>query len=281
MAIGVAWVDGAWVDAGWVTGAWNQTATVTAALSGTVTDDTEEDVRAGGSTILLTLVNDTWVLPAFQPVGTNGVFQMDSGPIQAVGTHGILGLTPAFAEVRQAIIDGLDSAGAETLGWNNEVRDALDVSTVVRTSDTVVTVTLPAFANYDITANETITATVPASALAKSTSAVIASPTFTITFVADAATTGGWHTRGYVGDEGRERRIREERERLGIIPKPPQVLPERQPAPRDELSVTEDVDSTLDPDEIRRLVDGLEAMAETAQREQRRRRIVAMLLLAA
>jgi hypothetical protein len=50
---------------------------------------------------------------------------------------------------------------------------------VVRTSDTVVTITLDAFASYNITATETITATVPGTALLLGTGAV-ASPTFTV-----------------------------------------------------------------------------------------------------
>ena len=33
----------------------------TVALTGTVTDDSEQDIRAGASTIVLTLTGDTWV----------------------------------------------------------------------------------------------------------------------------------------------------------------------------------------------------------------------------
>ena len=59
------------------------------------------------------------------------------------------------------------------------MKAGLAVTDVVRTSNTVVTVTLPAFASYDITAAETITATVPASAVT-SASTIIATPTFII-----------------------------------------------------------------------------------------------------
>jgi uncharacterized protein (DUF305 family) len=119
-------------------------------------------VVAGGETIVLTLANDTWV---------------------AAGA--------TFNAQRQAIIDGLDSAGAEATGWNAEVRDKEVVGAVVRTSDTVVTITLTAAAAYDITADETITATVPAAALVTSAIDVTASPTFTVTFVPVARSAPG------------------------------------------------------------------------------------------
>jgi len=50
---------------------------------------------------------------------------------------------------------------------------------VTRTSSTVVTVTLPAFAGYDVTADETITVTIPATAVA-SGSPIVATPTFDV-----------------------------------------------------------------------------------------------------
>ena len=126
----------------------------TAALTGTVTDDSETDIRADGSTILLTLTDDTWVT--------------------------------AFNAQRQAIIDGLTSAQGETNGWNARVKPALAVTDVVRTSATLVTITLPAVATYDITAAETITATIPA-ALAQSGTGIVAAPTFQVTVAAGTA----------------------------------------------------------------------------------------------
>jgi len=137
------------------------TGVVSATLGGTVGNDAEADVVSGGSTITLTLTNDTW---------------------NAAGS--------AFDNERQAIINGLDSAESETTGWNAEVRDKEVVGAVVRTSDTVVTITLTAASSYDITTQETITMTIPASALVTSSSAVIATPNFVITidppFVPDA-----------------------------------------------------------------------------------------------
>lgn len=123
----------------------------TAAVTGTVTPSTTEaDIVAGGETIIITLTADTWV---------------------ASGA--------TFDAQRQNIIDGLDSAESEATGWNNEVRDNLAVTDVVRTSDTVVTVTLSAQAAYDITAQETITVTVPGTALTAG-NPITATPTFIV-----------------------------------------------------------------------------------------------------
>lgn len=109
----------------------------TAAITGTfLTTPTEAEVVAGTQTIIITLTGENWIA------------------------------TAGFDAQRQAIIDGLTSAGAEAGGWNAKVRDIMAVTTVVRTSDTAVTVTLPATADYSISANETVTVTVPTSALA-------------------------------------------------------------------------------------------------------------------
>jgi uncharacterized repeat protein (TIGR01451 family) len=131
---------------------WTVTLNATAALTGTVTDDSETDIRTGGSTLILTLTGDTWVA--------------------AGGT---------FDAQRQNIINGLDSAGAEASGWNAIVKAGIPVANVVRTSATVVTITLPAFGGYDITATETITATVPNTALVGSGVDITAAPTFDVT----------------------------------------------------------------------------------------------------
>lgn len=90
--------------------------------------------------------------------------------------------TTVFADIRADIIAGLTSAQSETHGWNADVKTALtsSLTSVVRTSDTVVTITLPAVSTYDITVPETITATVPASAVV-SAAQVVALPTFDVT----------------------------------------------------------------------------------------------------
>lgn len=105
--------------------------TPTVAVTGTfLTTPTEAEVVTGGQTIILTMTNGTW--PA-----------------------------TLSTAMKQAIIDALDSAQSEAAGWDAEVRDKAATSTVVRTSATVVTVTLPATAGYSITADEVVTVTVP------------------------------------------------------------------------------------------------------------------------
>ena len=159
MAIGDAWADGAWVDAGWVSGAWFDSGVPFASIN--MLNLTESQIVSGGQQIVITLSNDTWV-------------------------------NATFDAQRQNIIDGLTSAQSELTGWNNEVRDNEVVTAVVRTSDTVVTITLSAAASYDVTADETITVTIPATALVTSGSALVASPTISVTAdVEVSAETGG------------------------------------------------------------------------------------------
>ena len=83
-----------------------------------------------------------------------------------------------FSDARQDILNGLDSAQAEATGWD-ALRSSIPVTAVVRTSATVVTITLPALPTYDITAQEVITATVPDSALT-GPNPLVATPTMTI-----------------------------------------------------------------------------------------------------
>ena len=135
----------------------------TAAITGTIGDGaTEQEVRDGG-TILITLASTTWVA--------------DGG---------------TFDAQRQNIIDGLDSAQSEALGWNAEVRDKIGVASVVRTSDTLATVTIAAdeVSDYRVDSNEIITVTVPASAIAAS-GAITATPTIYITAGNEAVTISG------------------------------------------------------------------------------------------
>ena len=95
--------------------------------------------------------------------------------------------------VQQAIINGLDSAGSETYGWDAEVKARIGTSQVARSSSTLCRITLLAseVANYRISSNETITATIPASALTTSSIAVVASGAFTITAATESAAVTG------------------------------------------------------------------------------------------
>jgi hypothetical protein len=136
-----------------------------AAITGTIGDGaTEQEVRDGGGTILITLSNTTWVAAA--------------GSV--------------FDNQRQNIIDGLVAADSQTYGWNNEVKAKLGVGAVVRTSDTLVTITIPAgdVEDYRIVTNEVITTTVPATAMVFG-AALVATPTTTITGTVESAAVSG------------------------------------------------------------------------------------------
>lgn len=122
------------------------------ALSGTITAATEAQIVAGGRTIILTL-----------PTGYSWV---------ASGA--------TFDAQRAGILAGLVSLGAEAGGWNATVSPALVVTNCVRTSASIVTITLPAVAGYSITVPETVIATVPVTAITGSP-ANYTEPTFTIT----------------------------------------------------------------------------------------------------
>ena len=104
-------------------------------LSGTAVACNESDIVTGGKTIILTLRNGKWA-----PSGAT------------------------FNAARQAILDGLICRQAQTNGWNAR-RATWAVTTVARTSDTVVTITLPADATYAIaTTDDVVDVTVPAAA---------------------------------------------------------------------------------------------------------------------
>ncbi len=94
-----------------------------AALSGSAVTapTTEANIVAGGKTIIITLINDTW-----QDVVAGLADRLSAG--------------------------GLGSEWTKVTG---EIKN--DPNSIVRTSDTVVTITLPAVPEYDITSDQTIT----------------------------------------------------------------------------------------------------------------------------
>ena len=102
-------------------------------------------------------------------IGPRGPFLQPQPPFAQGG---------GFYAFTDAITAGFTSAQSEAGGWNAKVRDALKIDWV-RTSDTVATGTLQAAADYDITAQETITGTIPGSILTGG-SPLVATPTFTI-----------------------------------------------------------------------------------------------------
>ena len=137
----------------------DQAAGTTCTLSGTAYTDTinEDDITAGGKTIILTLTGDTWAAT----VGD------DNG-------------------ITDALIAGLDGTGSGAGSWDDEVAgNEITFEDITREVDNVtVTIDLPSTPTYDISAQETVTATIPATALVNSADAVVASPAFTIDEVA-------------------------------------------------------------------------------------------------
>ncbi len=121
-----------------------------AAITGTVTDNiTESDIKTvGGKTIIITLTGDEWV----STVGEDNA-------------------------ITTALIAGIDADGAEGAGWDAVVKNNMVHGDVDRDSATVVIITLGAEAGYDITTGETITVTIPATAL-EGGGEVVATPTF-------------------------------------------------------------------------------------------------------
>jgi hypothetical protein len=143
--------DARWWDA--MTVGVKPASVVAAVVTGTMVPSvTESDIVAGGKTIIITLTGDTWI---------------------AAGAA-------SFDLQRDEIIAGLDSAQSELLGWNTVVQALQTTTGVVRTSDTVVTITLDAQATYNITATETITVTVPGTAVTGGND-IVATPTFQVT----------------------------------------------------------------------------------------------------
>jgi len=127
-------------------------ATPTAALTGTITAGvTETDIVSGGKTLIITLTNDTWI---------------------AAGAG-------SFDLQRDEILAGIDSGQAEGTGWDAVPKVNQSLGGIIRTSDTVVTITWDAFATYNITAQETITVTVPSTAVVGA-APIVATPTFTV-----------------------------------------------------------------------------------------------------
>ena len=143
-------------------------------LSGTT--KVQDEIFSAGAFYALVLRSTT---QTSNPLGIGGTAPTDDVAFAAL----MLAEVQPFADVRQAIIDGLTADGDEFNGWNDEVRGTLPPSAVVRTSSTVVTVTLPAEASYNISLPETVTVTVPAVALVSPAPAAVGRPSFTIDVV--------------------------------------------------------------------------------------------------
>ena len=97
----------------------------------------ESEIVTGGETVIITLTGDTWV----PTIGADNA-------------------------ITTALIAGITGDLEDAAGWNAEV--AITHANVARTSDTVVTITLPAAGSYSITSgDETVTVDIPAVALTK------------------------------------------------------------------------------------------------------------------
>lgn len=90
-----------------------------------------------------------------------------------------------FDAQRQNVINGLSSAQTEDFGWNNEVRDKIETPALTKITDEIARLLLPASSAYQITSNETITWTIPATANS-SGSALTATPTISVSAAADS-----------------------------------------------------------------------------------------------
>ena len=134
--------------------------------------------------------------PYVIPAGSAVAVKVTDSIAAALTYNGIklLYSTPAFADKTATLTAGFTSAQSEAGGWNAKVRDALKI-TWARTSNTVATGTLQAVAAYDITAQETVTGTIPAAVLSGDT-AVVATPTFTIDQTGAAPVTRFFLTMG-------------------------------------------------------------------------------------
>ena len=121
-----------------------------AQVSGDILGSLETEIVTGGRTLLITLTYDVWA---------------------AAGVP--------FNAIRQDIIDGITASATPANGWNNEVRDKESVTSVQRTSDTVVTITFTGAAAYNVAVSESVQVTVPGSAL-EGGDPIIATPVFSV-----------------------------------------------------------------------------------------------------
>ena len=130
--------------------AYNATAVPECIVTGTIFGARKSDIVAGGKTSIFTLIDCTYV---------------------AAGA--------TFDGQRQNAIDGCTSNGTELTGWNNEVRDNENVTSVVRTSATVMTITWSAAPAYDQRRGERVTPTLPSGILSTGV-ALVAHPAWGI-----------------------------------------------------------------------------------------------------
>lgn len=111
--------------------------TPTTTLAGTVVDADWTLIRDTGATIIITLINDTFIAAGTGPIGTT-------------------------AE-SDAFVQSFIAEQTPPNGWNNEI--SLDNTNLTRDSDTQATITIPATATYNPPRRERISGTVQAALL--------------------------------------------------------------------------------------------------------------------
>ena len=120
----------------------------TVAATGTfLTTPTEGEVVSGSQTIILTLTNDTWATDVITDAAK-------------------------LAALRR----GLIARDNEAAGWNVKIRAVITSTEVVRTSGTVVTITLPAAGTYAIDSDENVDIVIPKKCVAGSNPLYVATP---------------------------------------------------------------------------------------------------------
>lgn len=166
-------------------GAWLQISGCgAAAAGGTYTTNYLKDIRAGSTAdtndALIGTGYREWTSGAYDPATYTGGGTDNANDSYAAVTIALRPtVTTPFTDQRVALQQGCDSGGTETNGWDNEIKAGVVAGNAVRTSSTVATITWQADAQYNITAQETVTCTVPA-AILPTNAAVAATPTFTI-----------------------------------------------------------------------------------------------------
>lgn len=93
-----------------------------------------------------------------------------------------------FSDIDWAILSGSDSSQSEASGWDAIVRLNVPEANITRTSDTVVTINLPAYPTYTISAKESIAWVIPSGSIVAGYN-VTGSNAFTINLVDFVAST--------------------------------------------------------------------------------------------
>lgn len=123
--------------------------TTVADLTGTMMSSvTEGDIESGGKTIIITLINDSWA--------PDVAFDQSKRELLLDGFTANSDISQWIGDPLVPIVGVIPTLKSLSL---------YDPKVVVRTSSKVITITLPAVINYNITANQTINLTIPNSVL--------------------------------------------------------------------------------------------------------------------